>query len=147
MVAGSVRNREIAIIKIAVKQLGLDDACYRDMLWALCRCRSAADLDWQGRKVVIDHLKAAGAIISKNEWSFIDKATPSRRPLLRKICAVCRAMKVGKAYAEGAGRRILSLPPEVSVKLELLDENKLWLIAGALERTRKFGGPSKGEQA
>lgn len=54
------RNRELSLIHIAKAQLGLDDETYRSMLWALGRVKSAADLDWTGRKKVLDHLKASG---------------------------------------------------------------------------------------
>jgi phage gp16-like protein len=54
------RNRDLATIHIAVKQLGLDDGTYRDMLWTVARVRSAKELDFTGRMRVIAHLKAKG---------------------------------------------------------------------------------------
>lgn len=63
--ADDLRRAEIAQIKIGAKQLGLEDDAYRDMLFALARVRSAADLDWTGRKRVIEHLKACGATVGK----------------------------------------------------------------------------------
>lgn len=133
----TARNADIATIKIAVKQIGMDDGTYRDMLWTIARVRSAADLDWTGRKKVIDHLRKIGAKIGwASEWAFIDQAAKEKKPLLRKICAVCRAMKVGRVYAEGAARRILALPEGVAMHLGMLDHDKLHKVAGALERTR-----------
>jgi hypothetical protein len=38
----------------------MEDDTYRDMLWSLARVRSAGDLDFAGRKRVLDHLKACG---------------------------------------------------------------------------------------
>lgn len=58
--AHGTRNSQIATIKIAAKELGMDDDTYRDMLFTVARVRSAADLDWAGRKQVIDHLKSRG---------------------------------------------------------------------------------------
>lgn len=55
-----VRGRDLAIIHIAKKDLCLDDATYRDMLWTIARVRTSADLDFAGRNRVIDHLKAKG---------------------------------------------------------------------------------------
>lgn len=55
-----IRKRELAQIHVAKSQLGMDDETYRDMLWTVARVRSAADLDWAGRKKVLDHLKAKG---------------------------------------------------------------------------------------
>ena len=58
--ASDIRRRELAQIHVAKTQLGLDDDTYRAMLWTVARVKSAADLDWAGRKKVIDHLKARG---------------------------------------------------------------------------------------
>jgi phage gp16-like protein len=63
--ADDLRRAEIAQIKIGAKQLALEDDAYRDMLFALARVRSAADLDWTGRKRVIEHLKSCGATVGK----------------------------------------------------------------------------------
>jgi hypothetical protein len=95
-------------------------------------------LDWQGRRKVLDHLaelmKAHGIQVKKpNEWAFIKRASADRQPLLRKICAVCIDMGVGKAYAEGAAKR----QHGIDRKLEMMDQGELWLLAGVLERTRQ----------
>lgn len=55
-----LRNAEIAQIHIAKSQLGLDDETYRATLWAVARVRSAKDLDWTGRKALLEHFKAKG---------------------------------------------------------------------------------------
>jgi len=56
----SNRNRELAQIHIAKKDLGLDDETYRAMLWTVARVNSSADLDFHARKRVLQHLKARG---------------------------------------------------------------------------------------
>lgn len=58
--AADIRKRELAQIHIARQQLGMDEETYRAMLWAVARVRSAKDLDWTGRKRVLDHLKMSG---------------------------------------------------------------------------------------
>jgi phage gp16-like protein len=58
--APDIRKRELAQIHVAKSQLGIDDDTYRAMLWTVARVNSAADLDWAGRKKVIDHLKSKG---------------------------------------------------------------------------------------
>lgn len=55
-----LRNAELAQIHIARAQLGLDDDTYRAVLWTVGRVRSAKDLDWTGRKVLLDHFKVKG---------------------------------------------------------------------------------------
>lgn len=54
------QKREIQIIKIAQKQLGMDDDTYRAMLWAVARVKSSTELDFAGRKKVLDHLQSCG---------------------------------------------------------------------------------------
>lgn len=58
--ADSMRKSELAQIHIARAQLGIDDAAYRAMLANVCGVASAADLDWRGRKKLLDHLAACG---------------------------------------------------------------------------------------
>lgn len=60
MDAASVRRRELAQIHMAASALGLDDEHYRHLLFAIARVRSAADLDWTGRKRVLDHFRKLG---------------------------------------------------------------------------------------
>lgn len=55
-----LRNAELAQIHIARQQLGLDDDTYRAILWTVARVRSAKDLDWTGRKALLEHFKAKG---------------------------------------------------------------------------------------
>lgn len=139
--ATNPRNNQIAQIHIARQQLGMDEETYRDMLWTVARVRSAARLDWAGRKKVIDHLVKCGAKLGRpevprkpNEWSFIDAAPRDRQPLLRKVCAVCRAMNVGKAYAEGVAKR----QHGIERHLEMMDARELWFVAAALSRTQTY---------
>ncbi|HEX9392171.1 MAG TPA: regulatory protein GemA [Usitatibacteraceae bacterium] len=56
------RRRELAQIHIAKKELGMDDDAYRQVISALTNGvhSSAGDLDWQGRKRLLDHLSACG---------------------------------------------------------------------------------------
>lgn len=55
-----VRRRELAMIHVAKKQLGMEDDAYRALLWSIARVNSAADLDWAGRKQLLDHMKKCG---------------------------------------------------------------------------------------
>lgn len=58
--AKGLRERELAMIHLAKKDLGLDDETYREMLWTVARVRSAKDLDITGRRHVLEHLKSRG---------------------------------------------------------------------------------------
>lgn len=55
-----LRNAELAQIHLAKKQLGLDDDTYRAVLWTVGRVKSAKDLDWTGRKALLEHFRAKG---------------------------------------------------------------------------------------
>lgn len=55
-----LRNAELAQIHIAKTQLGLDDETYRAVLWTVARVQSSKDLDWTGRKKLLEHFKARG---------------------------------------------------------------------------------------
>lgn len=129
------RRRDLAAIHAAKRDLDMTDDAYRDILWSVARVRSSADLDQAGRSKVLDHFRACGwkPVPKVNEWKFIDTAAADRQPLLRKICMVCKSMKVGKAYAEGAAKRQTG----VDRKLEMMDQGQLWILAGVLERTKK----------
>lgn len=67
-------RREIQLIHVAKQQLGLDDETYRAMLWAVARVKSSTELDFAGRKKVLDHLKACG-------FKVVAKAKPQSRAL------------------------------------------------------------------
>lgn len=54
------QKREIQLIKIAQKQLGMDDDAYRDILFTLTRKRSSTELDFAERKKVLEHMEACG---------------------------------------------------------------------------------------
>lgn len=56
------RKSDLAAIHVAVKQLGLDESTYREMLSNLTRGRiiSAADATADERRVIIEHLRKRG---------------------------------------------------------------------------------------
>jgi phage gp16-like protein len=58
--ANQIRDREIRLIHVAKRELELDDETYRAMLWSIARVKSSKELDFTGRKKVLDHLKARG---------------------------------------------------------------------------------------
>jgi phage gp16-like protein len=128
------RRRMLAKLHCIKKQQGLDDDTYRHMLHLNTGQASAAKLTTAQLARVIVHLTGRyGPSRSTNEWAFIDTATPAYRALLRKVCALCRAMRVTKAYAEGTASRQAGTPR----KIEMMNASELRLLVGALERTQK----------
>lgn len=58
--ATQIRDREIKLIHVARRELGLDEETYRAMLKNVAGVSSSTDLSYQGRQKVLAHLKAAG---------------------------------------------------------------------------------------
>jgi len=122
------RRADLARIHIlAKKDLALPEDQYRDMLFTLARVRSAGDLDHAGRAAVIAHLSALANKYAANEWGFIDRAAADRQPLLRKICAVCRAERRGKRYADRTAEHMFGIE-----RIELCGPQQLHSIVSAL---------------
>lgn len=101
--ANQIRNNELAQIHIAKSQLAMDDDTYRAMLWSVGRVRSAKDLDWSGRKRVMDHMKACGARLGRHAGA---PSTLTREPLLQKIEALLADMKLPWRYADAIAENI-----------------------------------------
>ena len=107
--AAALRNKELGFIHSAAKALGMDDDTRRDLMERLTGKRSAADLDWRGRKVVIEHLKAAGGKAPAKTRPTIaaDKA-----PLVRKIRALLINHPAGRkpdSYADGISKQMFGV--------------------------------------
>ena len=78
------RRRDLATIHVAKKQLGMADDTYRAMLWSVGRVKSAGDLDFAGRRSVLDHMKACG---------FRYQRPQARDPQSRKVRALWLDLK------------------------------------------------------
>lgn len=129
--AADIRKRELAAIHVAKTQLGLDDDTYRAMLETLTGKRSAADLDWQGRKNVLDHLKSKGFSHQSKR-----RADPSRHKakLVSKIKAQLMSFTPQRedAYADGMARHMFSIE-----RYTWCDTNQLHKIVAALAYAQK----------
>lgn len=102
-----LRTRELAAIHVAKRQLALDDDTYRDMLWAVARVRSAKDLDFAGRKRVLDHLRAVGFKAAKPRRAFPGRPhNCDQHPQLRKIEALLADARRPWSYADGMAKRM-----------------------------------------
>lgn len=151
--AAALRTAEIARIKIGCgpKGLALDDDTYRALLERLTGKRSAALLNWQERKRVIDHLNGVSPATrrpSNNEWAFIDTAQADCQPLLKKILMLTRSAKIPRGqqvrYAEGIARQMAGVNASagpVDKPLRMCSHPELWRLVAALathvERLKK----------
>jgi hypothetical protein len=87
--AQSPRDREIKLIHVGRRELGMDEDTYRAMLELVAGVRSAAALDGAGRKKVIDHLKSKGfKVKSKATGKPAAASEPGADAQYRKIQAL-----------------------------------------------------------
>jgi len=145
------RRRELAQIHIAKKDLGIDDDTHRLMLRTIARVESAADLNAEGRRQVIAHLKARGfkprpgAKVQRNTassaWDWVNNAAPDRQATLRKIAVMLKDAEREKAYADGIAKNMFRIE-----RVEFCAPDQLRRIVAALEydrrrRAEKAGAP------
>jgi len=98
------RNRDLAKIHVAKKQLALSDEDYRAMLWTIGRVRSAADLDAHGRRKVLEHMRSRGFRPRRT-----GRPVPAsgREKLLGKIHAMLAEAGRPDAYGDALAKRIV----------------------------------------
>ena len=133
--AQDIRNRELAQIHIARSQLGMDDETYRSVLWTVARVTSSKDLDWSGRKRVLDHMKSCGFKVRPKKLPTAHNVLAlSKEDIEAKISVQLKALNQNWPYAYGVGRRIF---PQIS-RFEFLTAEQLGQVSSALERTIRF---------
>ena len=125
-----VRTRDLAMIHIAKKDLGLDDDTYRDMLWTVARVRSSGELDHAGRDSVLKHLKSRGWQPKRGGV----KIEPPKNvklssvALIGKIGALLTVLEKPWAYADGMALKMFKVE-----KLTWCKPQQLHKIVAALE--------------
>ena len=116
-----MKRKEIQLIHIAKQQLRFDEETYRAMLWSVARVKSSTELDWAGRKKVLDHLKSCGFRITASS-----RPAPAKEKaaLVGKIRALLIALgNKPDAYADGMARNMFKVDrvewctPEQLVKI------------------------------
>ena len=131
----AVRTRELAQIHIARQQLGMDDETYRSVLWTVARVRSAADLDWSGRKRVLDHMKSCGFKVKSAKLKTAHKPLAlTKEQIEAKIATQLKELNQGWPYAYGVARRIFAN----FNRFEFLSVEQLGAVSSALERTVRY---------
>lgn len=139
------RRRELAMIHIAKKDLGIDDDTYRLMLRTIARVESAGDLNAEGRHQVLAHLKARGfkpkhsvrtphssERTAHSDWDWVNNAAPDRRPTLRKIAMMLQSAARQKPYADGVAKKMYGIE-----RVEFCAPDQLVRIVAALEYDRR----------
>lgn len=105
------RVRELGRIHCLKRDLGLDDESYRNVLWAVARVESAAQLDAHGRIAVIRHLQAHAQRAGKGRPKSRQRAAPDKAALVSKIRALLMSAEPRRddAYADGMSRRMFGV--------------------------------------
>lgn len=132
-VGNEQRKSELAAIHVAKKQLGLDDATYRAMLWTVARVHSAADLDHAGRQAVIEHLRKRGFKKASNAPQRPEgkPVVPAdRQALVNKIEALLGSRPWN--YARAMAKRMFKVD-----RLEWASAAQLHSLVAALEYDQK----------
>ncbi len=121
-------------ILIECRKQGIDDDTRHMLIREIGKIASGStrDMGADAARRVLNHLRRMSG--EGNDWAFIDNAAADFRPLLRKICATCRSMGVGKAYAEGVAKN----QHGVERRLEMMSSSELHALAGALARTQRY---------
>lgn len=134
----NMRNRELAKIHIAAKELGMDDEAYRAMLWTVARVKTAKDLDAGGRTRVLEHLKACGFKGKRGRphaGAPHNLGSEERGGQLSKIEAMLTAAGREWAYADGMAKRMFSVDRVAFCNGEQLQK----LIAALTYDARRHG--------
>jgi phage gp16-like protein len=132
------RKADLARIHIAKKALNLDDETYRDIMFAVARVRSSAQLDFTGRKRLIEHFLKCGWDGSKGQpGNGPKRATKApRRPTpsaaMAPMCSKVRAQLISlgrrpDSYADAIAKRMFKVD-----FYEWLESDQLHALIAAL---------------
>ena len=139
------RARELALIHIAKKELGLDDDTYRDCLEAQGGVRSAADLTALGRAKVLRHFERCGwhpprPRKARPVWQKCPKPSQGRGPMITKIDALLYEAGRDRTYAMGMIKQMFG--PGAPDRLEWATPEQLHKVVAALVYDAKRHGRS-----
>lgn len=136
----SARNGDLAAIHIAKAKLRLTDDEYRDLMATVCHgVRSAAELDFTGRRRFLAHLQRClqGQQSSEKGRTIAQPLTPSQRRMWSLWMALAdaglveqRTMAALQAFAQrqtGVERLVWLTPQQENLVIESL---KQWLKRG-----------------
>lgn len=128
------RNKELAMIHLGKKELGLDDDLYRAFLFDICGKESAAELKSSERRLVIAVMRGRGAFQKRNRrpHNFYE---PSRHRMMAKIGALLAEAKYPWSYADTIAKRVCKVD-----RLAFVPVEKLGSIIAALVKDAKRNG-------
>ena len=104
------RRKDLAMIHLAKKDLGLDDDLYRSVLQELCGVESSADLDALGRRKLIAYFREKGW--GRNDYTRgkpRNSSNTDRKRLMSKIEAFLAEAGRPWSYADGMAKRMFKV--------------------------------------
>lgn len=105
-----LRRRQLAAIHLGKKALRMADEAYREFLWNTAGVRSAAELDADARRAVLEAMRRLGFVDGKAKHSHAGRphniGQAERGPQLRKIEAFLLEAGRPWAYADEIARRV-----------------------------------------
>lgn len=130
--AAELRRKDLSIIHLAKKDLQISDDEYRDLLLGLTGKTSSAQLDWQGRRQLIEHFKKLGF---KVKGSAVDRPAPAvgadRQAQIGKIEALLADAGRPWVYADGLVKKLFASTSQVE-RIEFCDSEHLAKVIAAL---------------
>lgn len=125
-----LKKKQLAIIHIGKKKLGLDDDTYRDMLEALTGKRSCSNMTpAELRKVIAEMDKDSGGRVYQPRT--VIKAAPEKSPMLKKVYALLYHIEQPISYAETTLKNMFG--DQAPARLEWATGEQLHKLIAALE--------------
>lgn len=138
----------IRLIHVGRREIQMSEDAWRAYLQQAFLVQSSTQLSLPRLRAALAHLRRIGFVPKgadgqplparpEHEWTFVDSATVSRQPLLRKILMLMRSTGVARgqqvAYVEGIARQMAGLgATAIDKPLPMCDEFELRRIVVAL---------------
>jgi len=141
--SGRIAPKQIQLIKMAQKELKLDDAVYRALLRDRFNAASCTDLSYSQAAILLDQFKQWGFIIIGRKGKPKVASRPvSRKRQIDKIEALLTIGGKSWAYADALALRICKVE-----KLAWVPEGQLYKIITALRKqAQREGWDLSGEE-
>lgn len=124
----STKKALMAKIHIAKKQLALDDATYRDVLWRVTGLRSCKDMTIAQLQDVAKDMQNSGfKPKAANSHGTKPNVIKRRQALMNKIEAILADMSLHWNYAHGVGEQMFKIK-----RLQFLNDSQLYKVTQAI---------------